>query len=167
MLDEAGNICPLRSLPAKYSVLGGFGMPTITVLQSREQGRGVWGHVGFDMLWGAATVRIYLGGAADGAFLREISELLGDYDEQVPSYSYGGQRGRTSSYSTQRRPIMTVSQLAEMPRGRVVVLLSAARSAVIRTQSWTDTRWAPAIEASIAAHDPTAHNPAGRDPSPR
>ena len=156
ILDEAANICLLRDLPNDYSTLGGHGMPTVTVLQSPEQGRTVWGRAGFHMLWHSATVNMYLGGVADAAFLREISDLLGEYEERIPTSSYDASGRRSTSYSIYRRPIMSVSDLAELPRGRAVVLISGTRSTVIRTQPWTETHWAPAIRACIATTNPAA-----------
>ncbi|MCY7287642.1 MAG: type IV secretory system conjugative DNA transfer family protein, partial [Cryobacterium sp.] len=46
MLDEAANICPIRALPQLYSHYGSRGIQVLTMLQSYQQGVGVWGEQG-------------------------------------------------------------------------------------------------------------------------
>ena len=43
VLDEAANICPIPTLPQLYSHYGSRGIQVITMLQSYQQGVGVWG----------------------------------------------------------------------------------------------------------------------------
>ena len=46
VLDEAANICRITELPRLYSHLGSRGVVPVTILQSRSQGRRVWGEAG-------------------------------------------------------------------------------------------------------------------------
>lgn len=153
-LDEAANICRIRNLPDQYSYLGGFGLVIITVLQSFEQGVEVWGRTGMRKLLDTANVRIYGGGLADGEFLRQFSELLGDYDAPTFSTSYDGHNRASHSYQTRRQRILDTADLAALPRGRAVVLAAGVRPTIIAPQSWVDGPYAAQIRASIAAHDP-------------
>jgi type IV secretory pathway TraG/TraD family ATPase VirD4 len=58
VLDEAANICPIRELPQLYSHYGSRGIQVLTMLQSYQQGVGVWGNQGMDALWSAATIKL-------------------------------------------------------------------------------------------------------------
>ena len=46
VLDEAANICPIPTLPQLYSHYGSRGIQVMTMLQSYQQGVGVWGEPG-------------------------------------------------------------------------------------------------------------------------
>jgi hypothetical protein len=83
-LDEAANIVRLPELPAWYSWFGSQGLMVTTVLQSREQGRSVWGKDGFDALWSAATIKTVGAGIADPDFAEDLSRLVGDHKVEEP-----------------------------------------------------------------------------------
>ena len=83
--------CP--HLPALMSYAGGSGIFVVAVLQNMAQAEHRWGRDGAAMLWGAATVKIALGGLS-GDELRELSELAGEYRETLTSY----QRGSTGAH---------------------------------------------------------------------
>ena len=61
------------------------------------------------MLWGAATVKVILGGLA-GDDLREISELAGEYRETVTSWQRG-HGGYSLSSSLQDRKTITPEEI--------------------------------------------------------
>ena len=50
---------------------------------------------------------------------------------------------------------MDASELAALPRGRAVMLASGTRAALLETVPWMEGAHAPAVRASIAAHDPS------------
>ncbi|MGL5859200.1 MAG: hypothetical protein ACRC35_12510, partial [Angustibacter sp.] len=52
--------------------------------------------------------------------------------------------------------ILDVAELAELPKGRAIVLASGSRSTLIRTQPWMTGPHAEQVRASVAAHDPRA-----------
>ncbi len=68
VLDEAANICRITELPRLYSHLGSRGVVPLTILQSRAQGRRVWGDAGMDELFSAATLKLIGAGIDDPAF---------------------------------------------------------------------------------------------------
>ncbi len=80
VLDEAANICPIRELPQLYSHYGSRGIQVLTMLQSYQQGVGVWGNQGMDALWSAATIKLVGAGVDDQPFLARLSGLIGDHD---------------------------------------------------------------------------------------
>lgn len=155
VLDEAANVCRWRELPNLYSHYGSRGIVLMTILQSWSQGTEVWGEAGMKKLWSASNVKVYGGGVSEASFLEDLSRMIGDYDRQGSSVSYG--RGhRTVSQQLHRERILDVADLAAMPKGRAVVLASGSRPTLIRTQPWMTGPHAEGVRASIAAHDPQA-----------
>lgn len=109
-LDEVGNITPLPQLPALMSFSGGTGIFVTAVLQNRAQARDRWGPEGADMLWGAATTKLILGGLS-GPELDDISKIAGEFRETVINWQRGGQGGPSMSSSLQDRRTMTPEEI--------------------------------------------------------
>ena len=155
VLDEAANVCRWRDLPQLYSHYGSRGIVLMTILQSWSQGVRVWGEHGMNTLWSAATIKVYGGGVAEDKFLDQLSNLVGDYDKATRSSSHS--RGhRTISHQLHRERIMTVADLAALPKGRAVVIAAGSRPTLVKTIPWMDGPHAAAVNASIDAHTPTA-----------
>ncbi len=101
-------------------------------------------------------MRVYGGGVSDPEWLRRVSDLVGEWEEQVWSTSTstssaagsGAQRSR--SMQSRRRAIFDVASLASLPAGRAVVMLSAARPVLVELQPWWDGPHADAVRASVA-----------------
>jgi type IV secretory pathway TraG/TraD family ATPase VirD4 len=155
VLDEAANVVRLRKLPSQYSHFGSQGLPVMTVLQSWSQGTEVWGDAGMKALWGASTVRLYGGGAAEAPWLESLSQLIGDYDRETHSYSYDGRGGRSRSTQPRRERIYSPADLASLPRGRAIGLVAGHRPLLLQARPWMSGPHAGAIEASRAMWDPT------------
>lgn len=155
VLDEAANVCRWRELPNLYSHYGSRGIVLMTILQSWSQGVDVWGQSGMRKLWSAANVKVYGGGVDEKEFLEHLAAVIGDFDKQTSSVSYG-KGHRQVSQQLHRERILDVSDLAALPKGRAVVMASGARPTLIRTCPWMSGPHAAAIRASIAAHDPQA-----------
>ena len=135
VLDEAANVCRWRELPDLYSHYGSRGIILMTFLQSWSQGVSVWGEEGMNKLWSAANLKIFGGGISETGFLKTISDLLGDYDmiQRQVGYSHG----RTSTtQSITRDTILSIDQLAALPRGRAVLIASGARPVLMKTSPW-------------------------------
>jgi len=157
VLDEAANICRWRQLPDLYSHYGSRGIPLLTLLQSWSQGAQVWGQTGMRKLWGASNVRVYGGGAAEEEFLSDLEKLIGEYNRLVASPSAvrapGG--GSTStSWQLTPTPILTVADLAALPRDRIIVMPSGSPSVLAEPVYWWNTGQAQLIRESIATYDP-------------
>lgn len=67
--------------------------------------------------------------------LRDLSELIGEYERPNQTVSHG-KSGRQVSTQYQRERILDVADLQAMPRGRAVVLASGARAALVQTVPW-------------------------------
>ncbi|NHC47164.1 TraM recognition domain-containing protein [Motilibacter aurantiacus] len=131
LLDEAANICRIGDLPSLYSHLGSRGVIPLTILQSYAQGVGVWGDTGMKALWGAATVKVIGSGIDDASFAEDLSRLIGDHDVTVASVSYSDGR-RTRSRSPQQRRVLPASEIRALPKGRVLVMTTGAKPAMLR-----------------------------------
>ena len=133
---------------------GSRGIPIMSLFQSWAQGQVVFGREGMRKLWSASNVKLYLGGVAEAELLRELSELVGDYDKSTASVSYN--RGiRSTNHQLRRERILDASELSALPRGRAVMLSSGTPAALIETVPWMTGKHAAAVRASIAAHDPS------------
>jgi type IV secretory pathway TraG/TraD family ATPase VirD4 len=131
-LDEVANMVPLPQLPALMSFAGGTGMFVTTVFQSMAQARNRWGRDAADMLWGAATVKVILGGLA-GEELREISELAGEYRETLTTW----QRGRADhsvQTTLQDRKTLTPEQIRTLPAARREALVIHATTPAVKVR---------------------------------
>lgn len=106
ILDEAGNICRIPDLPDKYTTYGSRGIIPVTILQTQEQGEQVWGVTGFGKLWASSTVRVFGGGNGSNTFLRDLSELIGDYEyhHRPPGWSLEKPLTQVGAHHGCRRP---------------------------------------------------------------
>lgn len=135
VLDEAANICPIRALPQLYSHYGSRGIQVLTMLQSYQQGVGVWGEQGMQALWSAATIKLVGAGVDDHAFLQKLSGLIGDH--YVERISTSVDRTRSSrQYSEAREPVMPASALRAIPRDRAVLLSTGRRAGLGTLHPW-------------------------------
>ncbi|MGW1991420.1 type IV secretory system conjugative DNA transfer family protein [Embleya sp. NPDC001921] len=158
VLDEAANVCPWQELPTMYSHYGSRGILMMTLLQSWAQGAAVWGEVGMAKLWGAANVRVYGGGVSDTRFLAELSSATGVFEPRTTSTTRRSSAWWPDSVgrSSRSEPVLDVADLASMPRGRALVLMSGRRPVLVEPLPWWRGPHAEAVRASIAAHSPAA-----------
>jgi type IV secretory pathway TraG/TraD family ATPase VirD4 len=151
-LDEIANVVPLPSLPALMSFAGGSGIFIAAILQSRAQAEARWGAEQAAMLWGAATVKLILGGLT-GAELRDLSELVGDYDRHMTSYQRSDDGAITTGSSIQQHKTMTAEDIR--------TLSSAKREALVIHAT------TPAVKIRMTRHyegpDAALHAQAERD----
>ena len=143
VLDEAANICPIPTLPQLYSHYGSRGIQVLTMLQSYQQGVGVWGTQGMDALWSAATVKLVGAGVDDHAFLHRLSGLIGDHDVEKISTSHGRGHGPGRQYSTTREPVLPASTLRALPRTHAVLLATGRRAGLGELLPWYRERPTP------------------------
>jgi type IV secretory pathway TraG/TraD family ATPase VirD4 len=129
-LDEVANVVPLPNLPTLMSYAGGSGIFVLAVFQSLAQADHRWGRTGMNMLWGASTVKMALGGLT-GEELRMFSELAGQHTETVQTQQRGP-GGYATTYTVQDRQTMTPEQVRALdPDGREALIIHATTPAVI------------------------------------
>ena len=136
VLDEAANICPIRELPQLYSHYGSRGIQVLTMLQSYQQGVGVWGNQGMDALWSAATIKLVGAGVDDQPFLTRLSSLIGDHDVPQLAITHARGQGPSRQHSTQRRPVLAVSDLRALSKAQAVLLSTGRPAGLIDLCPW-------------------------------
>jgi type IV secretory pathway TraG/TraD family ATPase VirD4 len=153
VLDEAANICRITELPRLYSHLGSRGVVPITILQSRAQGRRVWGQGGMDELFSAATVKIIGAGVDEQAFAEDLSRMLGEHDVPAVTRSSGRVGGGTSRTARKER-VLPADQVRALPKFTGLLLITGVRPAWIRLVPWMDGPHAEEVRAAIAGPQP-------------
>ncbi|MGW1070066.1 type IV secretory system conjugative DNA transfer family protein [Streptomyces aureus] len=150
VLDEAANVCRIADLPDLYSHFGSRGINVVTLLQSYRQGARVWGEVGMDALWSAATVKLLGAGLDDADFVQKISTLVGQHDVRTPSVSRS-KDGTSRSYSYRQEAVLPPDRIRALPKGTALLLATGVRPALIRLRPWYKEPGAGAIAAAAKA----------------
>ncbi|MER6672752.1 TraM recognition domain-containing protein [Streptomyces sp. NPDC000983] len=150
VLDEAANVCRISDLPDLYSHFGSRGINVVTLLQSYRQGARVWGEVGMDALWSAATVKLLGAGLDDADFVQKISTLVGQHDVRTPSVSRS-KDGTSRSYSYRQEAVLPPDRIRALPKGTALLLATGVRPALIRLRPWYKEPGAAAISAAAKA----------------
>ena len=154
-LDELANVVRWAGLPDQFSHYGSRGIIVMGILQSWSQGVELWNEANMRKIWSAANIKVYGGGVAEDGFLRALSDLIGDYSYTSVSQS-NGKNGRSRSRQEGKERIFDVSNLAELDRGRAVVLASGAPATLIKTRPWFTGKHKEAVKTSIAEYAPKA-----------
>lgn len=150
VLDEAANVCRISDLPDLYSHFGSRGINVVTLLQSYRQGARVWGDVGMDALWSAATIKLLGAGLDDADFVQKISTLVGQYDVRTPSISRS-KDGTSRSYSYRQESVLPPDKIRALPKGTALLLATGVKPALIRLRPWYKEPGAGAIAAAAKA----------------
>jgi type IV secretory pathway TraG/TraD family ATPase VirD4 len=150
ILDEAANIVKWADLPKQYSHFGSRGIVVMTILQSWAQGVRCWGADGMTALWSAANIKVLGAGLDDAGFLRDRSELIGPHYEHSTSVSRG-KGGRSTSTSRTSETTLHASDLASLPKGRIVVFVSGHRPTLAQAVPWMARPYAKAIHKTLNA----------------
>lgn len=145
VLDEAANVCRITELPRLYSHFGSRGVVPVTILQSRVQGRRVWGDSGMDELFSASTVKVIGAGIDDPAFAEDLSRLIGEHDVPVRTRGAGG-----TSWSTRRERVLPADKVRALKRGTALLLVTGVRPGLLRLVPWMSGRRAAEIRAALA-----------------
>lgn len=162
VLDEAANICPLPDLPLLAADAGGRGITGCTITRSFAQARHRWGKDKADALWGAATIKLLLGGLAEADELDRLSRLCGQRDVPVRSCttSPGGRAAPAATTSLRRQPVLDVAALRALPTGQALLLYRNLPPALIRLRFWRRRTDATQIEAGQRQAHARLHPPA-------
>ena len=134
-LDEVANIAPMRGLPALVSEGGGQGVLTLACLQDLSQAQARWGSQGRGFL-SLFPVTMVLPGIADVATLRDLSAIVGEVAvPQVTSTPTGNPLGvPRRSISTQWRPRLSPSEIAQGHEGHALVLDARRQAGWVRLE---------------------------------
>ncbi|MDJ1370292.1 type IV secretory system conjugative DNA transfer family protein [Gulosibacter molinativorax] len=149
-LDEIGNLSPLPSLPTLMAEGGGTGITPMPVLQSLAQAREKWSENAANAIWDASIVKIVLGGASNSRDLHDLSQLVGERDEETDSVTQDAYGGHSSQRSIRRVPILPPDVLRTLPFGTGVILLRTTRPIVADLRPWTARPDAAELKADRA-----------------
>lgn len=147
VLDEATNTVLLKSLPDQYSHFGGRGIIPIAILQSPQQGTRMWGAEEFEGML-AGSVHYYGGNVKDRKYLSDLSDQIGRHEILTTSRSTG-RGGGSRNQSWQERSILTVDDLAALPKDRAIVSFPANRPVLIKKSWWWEADYADTVRDSI------------------
>lgn len=147
VLDEAANICRITELPRLYSHLGSRGVVPLTILQSRSQGRRVWGDGGMAELFGAATIKLIGAGVDEQGFADELSKMIGDEDILITTRTSGRTGG--VSRTTRRERVLAPDEVRALAKFTGLLLITGVRPALLRLVPWMDGPRATAIRAAL------------------
>ncbi|MBV6695550.1 TraM recognition domain-containing protein [Kitasatospora aureofaciens] len=135
VLDEAANVCKIGDLPDLYSHLGSRGVIPITILQSYRQGQRVWGEVGMDAMWSAATIKLVGSGIDDADFADKLSRLVGEHDVETVSHSTS-ESGRSTSISMRQERILPADQIRALKKGSALLFATGIKPALLSLRPW-------------------------------
>lgn len=147
VLDEAANVCRITELPRLYSHLGSRGVVPLTILQSRSQGRRVWGDGGMAELFGAATIKLIGAGVDEQGFADELSKMVGDEDVLVTTRASG--RTGTVSCTTRRERVLAPDEVRALAKFTGLLLVTGIRPTLLRLVPWRNGPHAIAIRAAL------------------
>jgi len=148
-LNEVAHIAPMPNLPGYMGDSGGFSIALHVYLQSLGQARGKWGNDEAAVMWDTAAIRVVMGGSGYVNDLEDISRLLGEVDEKTKSVSTGS-GGRSTSYSKQKRRVLTLDELRTLKFGTAVVIARAARPVEAKLTPYFKRKDAKEISAGQA-----------------
>lgn len=130
LLDEAANVSPLPDLPDLLSYAGGSGIFVVVVLQNLAQAADKWGPVGAEMIWGATTAKVILGGLS-GSEVDDLCRLAGEYQQAVGSLQRGS-TGTNIQTSYENRPVLTPADVRGLSTLRREALVFHGSTAPVR-----------------------------------
>jgi type IV secretion system protein VirD4 len=145
MLDEAGNITPLRDLPSYVSTARSHGITIVTVWQDIAQITGIYRDRAQTIL-NNHRAKLFGSGIADGATLEYVSRLIGDEsrtERTVATDLHGGRRS-ISEHRTYRRAA-PVDALRRLPDDEAVLVYGSLLPAHVRLRPWFRDRRLQAI----------------------
>lgn len=167
MLDEAGNIAPLKTLPKIASTGAGQGITLMTIWQDRAQIRQLYGDSERTVI-ANHTTSVWLPGSQDLDTLKLLSELIGDQWVASSTVSTAGDGGVSVSQGAERIDVAPPAFLRTLTHGTAVMLSGNAPPALIATHAYYDQRrWRRLIDPDqlarhAAMHDGTAPTTAQR-----
>lgn len=136
LLDEAGNIAPVRDLPTYASTARSHGITLVTVWQDLAQLRALYGDQARTVL-NNHRAKLFGAGIADDQTLEYISRLVGDEarTELNLSGELHGPRRTISEHRTYRRAA-PAELLRRLPRDEAILLYGNLAPARVRLRPW-------------------------------
>lgn len=141
ILDECANVAPLPSLPNLLADGRGQNITTVPIFQTLAQVRSGYGDDDAKTIFTASTIKIILGGSDDPGDTRDISGLIGEFDEVYSTTSRSAlapifDTKASTSTTVRRRSIVEPSEIRSIPMGVGIVLQSQMHAFPIQLRDW-------------------------------
>jgi type IV secretion system protein VirD4 len=138
MLDEAGNIAPLRRLGTYASSLASQGCQLVSVFQNLSQIRDRYSNEATTIVTNHLA-KVLMAGTTDVELLNLLTHLLGKQETTEESISYAADGSRTSHTAIRQNDLAPVHTLVQQRPGEVLALLSHCRPVKLRVRPYTET----------------------------
>lgn len=163
LLDEAANIAPLTDLDTLASTAAGTGIQLVSIWQDMAQIQVRYGQR-------AATVvnnhraKLVLSGISDQPTLDYVSRLAGETEVSRESRSVDGEGRRSTTESTEHRPLSPADALRRLPPGHGLLLYGHLPPARLQLRQWFKDRSLRQLASGEAIEEATS--PAAGDTVP-
>ncbi len=140
LLDEAGNIAPLKSLPEYAATARSHGITFVSIWQDLAQIRALYGDRA-PVVLNNHRAKIFGAGIADEDTLTYISRLLGEEEQLERNYSadVGGASRRSVSERISHRPLAPLDLVRRITPGEGLLLYGSLLPARLRFRPWYET----------------------------
>ncbi len=139
LLDEAGNVAPLRDLPSIASTGRGQGIQVVSVWQDLAQLTDRYGRLASTVVNNHRS-KLALSGITDLGTLDYLSKLLGEQDVDRVSVTDQAGGGHSTSRSQQRERLAPADVLRQLPLGSGVLVYGSLPPARVRFRLTDDSR---------------------------
>jgi type IV secretory pathway TraG/TraD family ATPase VirD4 len=161
MLDEAGNIAPLRTLPKVAATGAGQGITLMTIWQDRAQIRDLYGESERTLIANHTTT-VWLPGSQDLDTLKLLSDLIGDHWVASSTVSAAPDGGLSVSEGSERMDVAPPAFLRTLKHGSAVMLTGNTPPALVRTHAYFEQpRWRRLIDDDQLRRHADMHNGTG------
>ena len=161
MLDEAGNIAPLQTLPKIAATGAGQGITLMTIWQDRAQIRDLYRESERTLISNHTTT-VWLPGSQDLDTLKLLSDLIGDQPVASATVSAAPDGGLSVSEGSERLDVAPPAFLRTLKHGAAVMLTGNTPPALIATHAYYEQRrWRRQVDAAQLARHAKMHNGAG------
>ncbi|HUP70353.1 MAG TPA: type IV secretory system conjugative DNA transfer family protein [Acidimicrobiales bacterium] len=141
LLDEAGNIVPLKDLPGYAATARSHGISLVTIWQDLAQIEGIYGKRASTVL-NNHRAKIFGTGIADPQTLDYVSKLVGDEERTERNFSTdlsGGPRRSVSEHTAYRR-LLPMDVIRRMPENQGLLLYGSEPAAHLHLRPWHKDR---------------------------
>ncbi len=161
MLDEAGNIAPLQSLPKIAATGAGQGITLMTIWQDRAQIRELYRESERTLISNHTTT-VWLPGSQDLDTLKLLSDLIGDQWVAAATVSAAPDGGLSVSEGSERMDVAPPAFLRTLAHGTAVMLAGNTPPALIHTHAYYEQhRWRRLVDQEQLRRHTAMHSGAG------
>lgn len=161
MLDEAGNIAPLRTLPKIAATGAGQGITLMTIWQDRAQIRDLYRESERTLISNHTTT-VWLPGSQDLDTLKLLADLIGDQWVASATVSAAPDGGLSVSEGSERMDVAPPAFLRTLNHGAAVMLTGNTPPALVRTHAYYEqSRWRRLINDDELRRHADMHGGAG------